>query len=324
MKSPGEVISFMNEEFRCLKRSDLISALTNNLPLDTIRFGCQTVALNLDPQTSHSIVHLHDGTMIKAEVVIGCDGVNSVLADWLGLKTARQLPLCAVRGFTNYPNGHGFSNEFVRMRRNHSALGITPVDDKLVHWYVPRLWTPQDLRISKEAKLIRDSTVESIREDYPADMIEMIRNCDLESLSLQRLRYRPPWEILLGNFSKGTVTVAGDAMHVMGPFVGQGGSSALEDAVVLARCLGREIGGSSSSKREEEVEVIIQAKRVRKAFDQYIKERTMRILRLSTESYLTGLLMQSSFSVMKFMILMLLLILFPNFFSHTRYDCGLL
>lgn len=29
-------------------------------------------------------------------------------------------------------------------------------------------------------------------------------------------------------------------MHVMGPFLGQGGSAALEDAVVLARCLGRQ------------------------------------------------------------------------------------
>ncbi|KAH7849059.1 hypothetical protein Vadar_012359 [Vaccinium darrowii] len=41
----------------------------------------------------------------------------------------------------------------------------------------------------------------------------------------------------LEKFRKGTVTIAGDAMHVMGPFLGQGGSAALEDTIVLARCL---------------------------------------------------------------------------------------
>ncbi|XP_043696448.1 monooxygenase 1-like isoform X2 [Telopea speciosissima] len=313
--SRGESVSFM-----CLKRSDLINALANGLPPDTVRFGCQTLAINLDLQTAQPIVHLHDGTLIKAEVVIGCDGINSVVADWLGLKAAKQFSLCALRGFTNYPNGHGFNNEFFRIRKNNTTLGRIPIDDKLVHWFIGRLWTPQDSKISKEGKLIRDSTIESlIKEDFPADMIEMIRNSDLESLTLQRLRYRAPWEILLGNFWKGTVTVAGDAMHVMGPFIGQGGSAGLEDAVVLARCLAKEMGGNGS-KREQQV--LIQAKRVGEAFDQYVKERKLRILRLSTQSYLTGLLVQASLPVMKFMILMLLLIVFPNLFGHTRYDCG--
>ncbi|XP_042492900.1 monooxygenase 1-like isoform X2 [Macadamia integrifolia] len=312
----GETVSLM-----CLKRSDLINALANNLPPDTIRFGCQTVALNLDPQTSHPILHLHDGTVIKAEVVIGCDGINSVVADWLGLKTSSQFSLCAVRGLTNYPNGHGFSKEFVRIRRNNTTLGRIPIDEKLVHWFVGRLWTPQDSRLSKEHKLIRDSAVESIKDDFPAD-VEMIRNSDLASLTLLRLKYRAPWEILLGNFSKGTVTVAGDAMHVMGPFIGQGGSAGLEDAVVLARCFAKEMGGNGSSKPEEQGMMTIQAKRVGKAFDQYVKERRFRILRLSTQSYLTGLLVQASLPVMKLIILMLLLLLFPNSFGHTRHDCG--
>ncbi|KAJ4965295.1 hypothetical protein NE237_017144 [Protea cynaroides] len=317
------VIHVRNEELRCLKRSDLINILANNLPPDTIHFGRQTLALTLDPQTAHPIVHLHDGTIIKTQVVIGCDGTNSVVADWLGLKAARQFSLCAVRGFTNYPNGHGFSNEFVRLRKNNITLGRIPVDDKLVHWFVGRLWTPEDSRVSKEAKLIRDSTVESMKKDFPADRIEMIRNSDLESLSLLRLKYRAPWDILLGSFRKGTVTIAGDALHVMGPFIGQGGSAGLEDAIVLARCLAQEMGmaGPTLTSSSEGQEQVTQS-RVGKAFDQYVKQRRMRILRLSMQTYLTGLLLQASLPVLKFMILILLLILFPNSYGHTHYDCG--
>ncbi|KAI3909919.1 hypothetical protein MKW98_012973 [Papaver atlanticum] len=69
------------------------------------------------------------------------------------------------------------------------------------------------------------------------NLLEIVKKCDLDSLTLTRIRYRTPWDILLGNFRKGTVIVAGDAMHIMGPFLGQGGSAALEDAVVLARNL---------------------------------------------------------------------------------------
>ncbi|KAK1436653.1 hypothetical protein QVD17_02435 [Tagetes erecta] len=64
----------------------------------------------------------------------------------------------------------------------------------------------------------------------------MINTTDGKSLSLKNLKYRAPWDLLKGAFSRGTVIhVAGDAMHVMGPFLGQGGSAPLEDAVVLAR-----------------------------------------------------------------------------------------
>ena len=52
------------------------------------------------------------------------------------------------------------------------------------------------------------------------------------------LLFRFPWEVILGNLSKGNVTVAVDAMHPMTPDLGQGGCSALEDAVVLSRHIG--------------------------------------------------------------------------------------
>jgi 2-polyprenyl-6-methoxyphenol hydroxylase-like FAD-dependent oxidoreductase len=63
----------------------------------------------------------------------------------------------------------------------------------------------------------------------------MVRNSDPESLNVvNSIRYRPPWQVAFGTFHKGVVTVTGDAMHTMGPSIGQGGSLALEDAVVLA------------------------------------------------------------------------------------------
>ncbi|KAL7174805.1 hypothetical protein ACSBR1_043865 [Camellia fascicularis] len=225
-----------NGEARCLKRSILVETLANKLPVGTIRFGCQIIDVQMDPLTSLPILQLHDGTVIKAKVLIGCGGANSVVSDFLELKPPKAFPLSAVRDLTKYLSGHSFAHEFVRMKRNNIMEERVPIDDKSVNWMVGQQSTPKDARASQNPDLIIQSTLPLI-DGFPPEIQQMIEDSDVESLSLTHVRYRAPWDLLLGKFRKGTVTVAGDAMHVMCPFLGQGGSAGLEDAIVLARCL---------------------------------------------------------------------------------------
>ena len=162
-----------------------------------------------------------------------------------------------------------------------------------------------------------ESTLQSIC-GFPNEIMQMIEGSELESLSFTHLRYRAPWDLLLGNFRKGTITVAGDSMHVMGPFLGQGGSAGLEDAIVLARCLSQKLGGVDLITSESE----IMMRKVGEAMDQYVEERRMRVVWLSTQTYLTGLLLQPSSLLVKFACIVFMVVLFSNPTSHTRYDCG--
>ncbi|KAJ4968969.1 hypothetical protein NE237_015670 [Protea cynaroides] len=321
-------------EFRCLKRSDLLEIMAKNLPSDTISFGCQLVKMEYDPITSRTMLHLQNGTFIWAKVVIGCDGLHSVVSDWLDLKPPRLFNMCAVLGFTNYPEGHGFGNEYLRIRGDHILVGRFPINDNLIHWFVGRPRTPQDTTVAKESKLLRASTMELIK-DFPEEISEVVKKCDLDLVTFFSLRHRAPWDLPLEKFRKGTVTVAGDAMHVMGPFIGQGGAAALEDAVVLGRCLAQEMvmnperSGMNSFKwkkheeeEEEEEEEKAKSKRIEKAIDRYVKERKMRILRLSTETYLVGTLLQTKSSVTKLLSFVILFIFFTFIGNHTLYDCG--
>ncbi|GKB69502.1 aromatic-ring hydroxylase-like protein [Tanacetum coccineum] len=107
---------------------------------------------------------------------------------------------------------------------------------------------------------------------YPSEIKEMIEKENVESLSFSRLRYRTPWDFLTGTFCKGTVIVAGDAMHVMGPFLGQGGSAGLEDAVVLARNMAQ----LGFNRVESGRKITIQG--VEEAFKRFVKERRMRVV----------------------------------------------
>lgn len=144
-------------------------------------------------------------------------------------------------------------------------------------------------------------------------MVEMVKNSDLESLSIARLRYCAPWDVLRGSFGKGTVAVVGDAMHVMGPFLGQGGSAAIEDAIVLARCFARKMHGGQVIEHE-----------VGEVVDEYVKERRMRLVWLSTQTYLIGLLVKQSPRLVRFVCNILMMVFFSGSSAHTRYGSGCL
>lgn len=58
-----------------------------------------------------------------------------MVANFLELKPTKEFGLCSARGLTNYPNGHAFAHEVVRMRRNDILMGRAPIDDKSVYWF---------------------------------------------------------------------------------------------------------------------------------------------------------------------------------------------
>ncbi|KAI3763058.1 hypothetical protein L1987_53508 [Smallanthus sonchifolius] len=290
---------------RCLRRKDLIDILYAAFPPGTVKFGYQLESIKLDPPSTKPVLRFIDGSSIVAKVVIGCEGGKSIIANFLNLKPTKTFPLCSIRGLTNYPNGHSYGHEVTRFKKDDIVVGRVPINDNLVYWFCSPPGIPKDEKVWKDNEVLRQSTLELIR-DYPQEIYEMIKNTDIQSLSLTHLRYRAPWDLLTGTFRKGTVTVAGDAMHVMGPFLGQGGSAGLEDAVVLARIMA--ISGLNNAVEE--------------AFDLFIKQRRMRVVRLSLQTYLTGMLLSTSSRLKKIIYIMLLILLFHNRNSHLDYDCG--
>lgn len=172
--------------------------------------------------------------------------------------------------------------------------------------------------MQKDPASIRQRTL-SLIAGFSRDIVDMIEKSDLSTLSFTRLRYRAPWNLLSGNFRRESITVAGDAWHVMGPFLGQGGSAALEDAVVLARCLSKKI--SDANVRGSIME--LSGQKVMEALDEYLNERRRRVFLLSLFTYLRGLLLVDDTSFpLRFLCIIMITVFFRDSLKHIQYDCG--
>lgn len=69
------------------------------------------------------------------KVLIGCDGVNSIVAKWLGLQDPVSVGRSAIRGFVDYPDGHGFEPKFHGYFGGGVRYGCIPCDERSIYWF---------------------------------------------------------------------------------------------------------------------------------------------------------------------------------------------
>lgn len=162
---------------------------------------------------------------------------------------------------------------------------------------------------------ILKEVLQNYAKDFPPIYLDVVRHVDLSTLTWAPLVLRPPWNLILGNVSKCTVTVAGDAMHPMTPDLAQGGCQALEDAVILCRHIGKTFIEKGRQLVPSEVA---------KALEGYVNERKWRVAGLITGSYIAGWVQQDSSSWWRRFIRDAIFYKFvlPKLQKVSKYDCG--
>lgn len=215
-----------------IHRADLLNALRLQLPDDAILLGHRIAAVDIDGDTPS--VRFADGSARSVDVLIGADGIHSpTRAALFGPEHPQFTGLVSYRAVVeraklDLPNLDAFTKwwgptpdlQIVTFPLNRGAetfvFATTAQDD-----WRDESWTmPGD--------------VDELRQAYAGFHPEaraLLDACD--SVTKSALYVREP----LPAWSRGHVTLLGDACHPMVPFMAQGACMAIEDAVVLGRAL---------------------------------------------------------------------------------------
>jgi salicylate hydroxylase len=176
---------------------------------------------------------LEGATRVRGDVLIGADGVKSVVRSqlfgndnptftgrlaWRGLVPIELLSPPLRRAVsTNWIGPQGSVTTYpVHKGELLNFVALVNRED----WQIES-WTAQGSRQECAHDL----------QGWHADVHEIIRN--IEGPYKWGLFLREP----LARWSIGRVTLLGDACHPMLPYLGQGANMAIEDGAVLARCL---------------------------------------------------------------------------------------
>jgi len=215
-------------------RNELVEIIGNAVAVRTnvtLKFSTHVVAV--EPGESSSVVLFSDGSSQTFDIVIGADGIHSVVRPCVGgidkprfsgsAAYRALVPRSAVEDLpidvTNRmgPDRHVVSYFIGRNRSHLNLVCISPEDS-----WESESWTEQGTMEDLYSRF----------EGWSSDFLSLLGRVE-EPVFRWALYDREPLE----QWGIGTTTLLGDACHPMLPFMAQGSCQAIEDAVVLARCL---------------------------------------------------------------------------------------
>ncbi len=187
----------------------------------------------LESLSNHVDIHFTDGRVARADIVIAADGIRSSIREtlfnpappvfagfvaWRGLVNTSDLPPHLHESVVAFGQGRHINRYLVRRGELLNFIAVAHRD----HWEAEGWNIPAPM-----GEFLNEFS------SFDADTREIISRPALGQVFKWGLFGRP-W---LEQWHSGRVVLLGDAAHPMLPFIGQGAANALEDAMILTRCL---------------------------------------------------------------------------------------
>jgi FAD-dependent urate hydroxylase len=213
-------------------RSQLHEVLLQRLGSDGVRLvsGISTLR-GVGEQVE---VTLEDGRREQCELLVAADGVHSSIRKALGLGEPRQLGLWYWRFCTSaqlVPEDEWHSYPASRGHEGFS-FGFIPLGQGLTHVFVQQ--------VSEAPPVSGQAEAEAWLQANAARLSPLLDRA--WAARATGLHFGPAYELESHPWRSGRVAFLGDASHAIAPTFSEGGSLAMEDAVVLARELAKHQG----------------------------------------------------------------------------------
>jgi FAD-dependent urate hydroxylase len=211
---------------RMVPRRVLLERLLEGFPTDRIR--CNARAVGLVTVQNGVRLEFEDGSFADGDLLIGADGLHSVVRDIVGAESAEPTGWCSWQGLVTLPN---VADKHVAhmMIGEHGSLGLWPAGGSDVQWWFDLPWSPDFVRPGRPIDMIR-SNFQGWSESVDR-VLATLTDQDLAPSPFPHFRHP------ITHAGQGAVTLLGDAAHTMPPTLAQGTNQALLDTMVLCKAL---------------------------------------------------------------------------------------
>ena len=231
------MITRLGASIRMVPRRILLERLLTGFPLDRIR--CNSRVERVVHTRDGVRIDFEDGSSADGDVLIGADGLHSVVRDVVGAPPAKPTGWCSWQGLVTVP---GIAEPRIArmMIGEHGNLGLWPAGGSSLQWWFDLPWAPGFLRPQQPIEMIRSHFAGW--SPMVDEVLATLTDDDLAPSPFPHFRHPIP------SAGTGAVTLLGDAAHAMPPTLAQGTNQALLDTMVLRKSLSDLRGGGDVSK----------------------------------------------------------------------------
>lgn len=264
-----DVVTQYGGGFIGLLRPDLYERLLAAMPPGVLQVN-RTVG-RIEQDESGVRLHMADGEIIEADVLVGADGIDSMVRRTLwGDAPKREHNLHVVGGFTFDKDAIARAGKGLAVIQHNRTVqgswtGIRSKGRDGTQW-----WVLSGCKASQAFDGDLHATAIAMGAGFPEPLPHLIAATDPANMQRWVLRDRKP----LKQWSKGRATIIGDAAHPTSPYAAYGAGMATEDGYFL----GRRLAGVDLSDYAE----------VRVALDAFEEPRRPHTARQVQQAYALG------------------------------------
>ncbi len=212
-----------------IRRLDMIKSVYESLDEGIVTFGSKCTGFEQDD--AGVTVRFDDGREERGAILIGADGIASIVRQQLGGGAARDSGAQVTRALLPFEHPSIPPGKFILTFGGSSRFGMIHTSPDVLCWFGIFLAPPgtKDAPAGRKAELLKRY------RNFPAPTAEVIDGTEEETI------YRADICDILpqSKWGDGRVTLLGDAAHAATPYLGRGAGEAAEDALIVAQRLGR-------------------------------------------------------------------------------------